>query len=660
MPDVHGITRRGLVGGAALLTATPLIGALPAFSQAGAGTVKLRVLETTDVHVHILSYDYYRDGPDNTVGLAKIATLVERERASARNTLLFDNGDFLQGNPLGDLVALETGIKAGTVHPMIRAFNLLNYDAATLGNHEFNYGLDFLDLSMSGLSFPVVCANVAKGRLAANARADQMYVKPYVILDRQVVDESGASHTIKVGVIGVTPPQIMQWDEKHLAGKLEARDMVDAVAAFVPEMRERGADLVVVLAHTGIAVQPKGDRDENAAFHIAQVPGVDVVLTGHQHQVFPGPTFQRMTGVDAQKGTIGGVPTVMAGFWGSHLGRIDLTLAKDGNRFRVTSHETTTLPIFNRADGRVVPTVEANQRMIAAVAVEHEQTLAYVRRPVGSTTVPLHSYFALVRDSAVMRIISDAQLWYGRALLAQSPHKDLPLLSAVAPFRAGGRGGPANYTDVPAGQIALKNVADIYVFPNTVKIVRVTGTELQAWLERSAGIFNQIKAGDGEQALIDGAFPAFNFDIIHGVTYRIDVSQPSRFDVQGNEVNPTARRIVDLAYNGRPVQPTDAFAIVSNNYRATGGGRFPGAVARNIIIDAPDYSRDVVARYLTQAGAVSPRPFDNWSLAAVPGATRVVFETGPKARDLLSEAPNLTPAGDGANGFAKFLVRLGA
>ncbi len=206
------LSRRDVIVGSA--ASGLALASLPAFAQAGANQIKLRILETTDIHVHVQSYDYYRDQPDDSVGLARVATLVDRARAGARNTLLFENGDFLQGNPLGDLIAYERGFKAGDAHPVIRAMNQMGFDAGTLGNHEFNYGLDFLAKSLAGSKHPIVCANVAKGQLSGSPRSDDTLVRPYVLLDRDFVDEAGIQHRMKIGVIGFTPPQIMQWDHR--------------------------------------------------------------------------------------------------------------------------------------------------------------------------------------------------------------------------------------------------------------------------------------------------------------------------------------------------------------------------------------------------------------------------------------------------------------
>jgi len=342
------ITAMGSLAASAALA--PASGAL---AQGAAGTVKLRLLETTDIHVNLLSYDYYRDASDDTVGLSKIATLIAAARAGAPNSLLFDNGDFLQGSPMGELVAVERGLKAGDVHPVMAAMNLLHYDAATLGNHEFNYGLDFLDASIATAGFPICCANLAKGGLGAAPRADKTYLEPYLILGREVVDEAGQKHKIRLGVIGVLPPQIMQWDDAHLRGKVETRDIVETAKAYLPEIREQGVDLVLALAHTGISTAAPGDKDENAAFHLARLPGIDVIFTGHAHRVFPGPGYVAGEGVDLEKGTLNGVPAVMAGFWGSHLGQIDLLLQQDGGRFRILSSSVAALPIYKRDGAKI-------------------------------------------------------------------------------------------------------------------------------------------------------------------------------------------------------------------------------------------------------------------------------------------------------------------
>jgi 2',3'-cyclic-nucleotide 2'-phosphodiesterase/3'-nucleotidase len=651
--------RRTVLAGSAAAGLLAATGLRPAFAQQAQGAVRLRLLETTDIHVHVHPYDYYRDKPDDTMGLAKTASLVAQARAEVPNSLLFDNGDYLQGNPMGDWVAYKRGMKVGDTHPVMLGMRALGYDAATVGNHEFNYGLDILDRTLAGANFPIVCANIFKGAAAASPRGDRTLLKPYAILDRTVVDGAGERHPLKIGVIGVTPPQIMVWDSAHLAGKVDTRDIVDAVAAWVPEMREAGADVVVLLSHSGIGSLRRVERAENASLAVAQaVKGIDAIFTGHSHLVFPGVPALGGEGIDAAKGTLAGVPSAMAGFWGSHLGIIDLDLQREGGRWRVLAATAEARPIFRR-DGRdIVPLAQPDPNVLAATRAEHEATLAYVRQPVGKITAPINSYFALVADDPSVQIVSQAQIWYVEQMLKGGPYAGLPILSAAAPFKAGGRAGADYFTDVPAGDIAIKHVADLYLYPNTVRAVKITGAQVKEWLERSVGIFRRIRPEATEQALIDDGFPSFNFDVIDGVTYAVDLTQPPRYDGQGNLANPAAHRIVDLRFDGKPIDPARDFVVATNNYRAGGGGNFPGADGKTIILEAPDTNRDALVRYIAEKGTIDPSADGNWRFAPIPNATNVVFDSGPEAQKHVGGMKKIALVGPGANGFVKYRIDL--
>ncbi|RUY67563.1 bifunctional 2',3'-cyclic-nucleotide 2'-phosphodiesterase/3'-nucleotidase, partial [Mesorhizobium sp. M7A.F.Ca.CA.001.05.1.1] len=503
-------------------------------------------------------------------------------------------------------------------------------------------------------------ANLIRGtELAANPRDDKLYLKPYVILDKKIKDGSGAEQPIRIGIIGFVPPQIMVWDLKNLEGNVKTRDIVEAAKAWVPQMKEAGADIVIALSHSGIDVK-QGDMMENASFFVAGVDGIDAVFTGHQHLVFPGKKdFQSLDGVDTQKGTLQGKPAVMGGFWGSHMGLIDLMLERDGSEWKVVSATSEARPIFERVDNKNKPTVPDDKRIIAALEQDHQATLAYVRRPVGKTSAPLYSYFALVADDPSVQVVSQAQTWYLRDILKNTQWKDVPLLSAAAPFKAGGRNGADYYTDVPAGDIAIKNVADLYLYPNTVRAVEITGAQVKEWLEMSAGIFNRIEPGKADQALINTDFPSYNFDVIDGVTYKIDLSQPPKYDAKGGLANAGVNRIVDLSFDGKPIDPKQKFVVATNNYRAGGGGNFPDINASKIIYEAPDTNRDVIVRYIVSEGTINPSADDNWSFAPLPG-TSAVFETGAKAKDFIAQLKSLKiePAGEGEAGFAKYRILL--
>ncbi|WP_028003779.1 bifunctional 2',3'-cyclic-nucleotide 2'-phosphodiesterase/3'-nucleotidase [Sinorhizobium meliloti] len=657
MTALHPISRRTLIGG---LAATSAFVVLHPFStRAAANQAHLRIMETTDLHVHVFPYDYYADKPNDTLGLARTASIVDAIRAEAANAVLVDNGDFLQGNPMGDYIAYKRGMKEGEMHPVIAAMNVLGYDCGTLGNHEFNYGLDFMFNVINGANFPIVCANLTKGAMAAAPRQDELFLKPYVILDRKVKDGAGQEHPIRIGLIGFVPPQIMTWDAKNLEGKANARDIVKTAEAWVPQMREEGADIVIALSHSGIGQQSYAENLENASVPLAAIEGIDAIVTGHSHLDFPGPKFDGTPGVDNAKGLISGKPGVMGGFWGSHLGLIDLLLERDSGQWRVIGSTSEARPIFRREEKKVIAEVGDKPEVLAAAQKDHEATLAYVRTPVGKTSAPLYSYFALVADDPSVQIVSQAQTWYTREMLKETEHSDLPVLSAAAPFKAGGRGGAEYYTDVPAGDIAIKNVADLYLYPNTVQAVVITGEEVRNWLEMSAGIFNRIAPGSVDASLINGDFPSYNFDVIDGVTYQIDLSQPAKYDKDGNVANPEASRIRDLKFDGRPIDPKQRFVVATNNYRAGGGGNFPGIASDKVVFVAPDTNRDVIVRYIVEQGTINPSADANWTFAPQKD-TSVLFDSGPRARQFLAEvkAVKIESAGDGSDGFARFRIKL--
>lgn len=451
----------------------------------------------------------------------------------------------------------------------------------------------------------------------------------------------------------------MTWDAKNLEGKANARDIVKAAEAWVPQMREEGADIVIALSHSGIGQQAYAENLENASVPLAAIEGIDAIVTGHSHLDFPGPKFDGTPGVDNAKGLISGKPGVMGGFWGSHLGLIDLLLERDGGQWRVIGSTSEARPIFRREEKKVIAEVGDKPEVLAAAQKDHEATLAYVRTPVGKTSAPLYSYFALVADDPSVQIVSQAQTWYIREMLKDTEHSDLPVLSAAAPFKAGGRGGAEYYTDVPAGDIAIKNVADLYLYPNTVQAVVITGEEVRNWLEMSAGIFNRIAPGSVDASLINGDFPSYNFDVIDGVTYQIVLSQPAKYDKDGNVANPEASRIRDLKFDGRPIDPKQRFVVATNNYRAGGGGNFPGIAGDKVVFVAPDTNRDVIVRYIVEQGTINPSADANWTFAPQKD-TSVLFDSGPRARQFLAEvkAVKIENAGDGSDGFARFRIKL--
>lgn len=652
LPGIRtALTQSMRVAGVTLLTIGPVI----------AAEIELRIMETTDLHMHALNYDYYQDKEVDDAGLARTATLIRDARSEVPNSLLFDNGDLLQGNPMGDYIARSRGLRQGEVHPMYKAMNLLDYDAANIGNHEFNYGLEFLLKSLAGADFPYVLANVFEADGDDDPGNDKHYFQPYVLLEREFSDTEGENHALVIGVIGFTPPQIMQWDKGHLDGRVTVKGIVETAESLVPQMREAGADLVVAIPHSGIAQSHPDGLKENATAELSRVAGIDAILFGHAHSVFPSESYDGFPGADLEKGTLNGVPSVMPGFWGSHLGVIDLTLAKNegDNDWRVVDSKTEARGIFRLEEREKIPLVESQADIVAAVQADHDATRAWVGQPVGTITAPINSFFALVQDDPSIQIVTDAQMAYGERAIQGTEYDGLPVLSAGAPFKAGGRGGPDNYTDLPAGEIAIRNVADLYVYPNTVRLVKLTGAQVREWLERSAAQFNTIDPTSSEtQFLISETHPSYNFDVIDGVTYRIDVTQPARYSDDGDLLDETTNRIVGLERNGEPVRDDDEFVVVTNNYRASGGGTFPGLDGSTIIIEAPETNRQLLVDYILASGEINPSADGNWGFEPIDGEVDVVFDTAGAARDA-ANGEAFGYVGDGVDGFARYRVGFG-
>lgn len=629
-------------------------------SAAQAAEVRLRILETTDVHMNLLSYDYYQDKATDQYGLARTISLIKAARAEAPNSLLFDNGDLLQGNPMGDYVAKVQPLKDGETHPAYQVMNQLAYDAANIGNHEFNYGLDFLRRSLQGANFPYVNANIYVDDKNRDADQAKHAFTPYVLLDRKLVDAQGQSHAIRIGVIGFAPPQIMQWDKGLLEGKVIARDVLETARKYVPLMRAQGAQLVIAIPHAGFEKGSVAQFSENAVGPLTEVAGIDAVLFGHAHAEFPSKAFADYPGVNLERGTIHGVAAVMPGRWGDHLGVIDLTLDDASGSWKVVDSKASIRPIFDRVARKSV--AAADPMVEQTLGAVHARTLAYVRDKVAFSSAPIYSYFALVADDPSVQVVSNAQIAYVKRAMQGTDYEKYPVLSAAAPFKTGGRQGWDYYTDIPAGPIAIKNVADLYVYPNTLKAMLLTGAEVREWIEMSAGQFNQIDPkGEAQQSILNESFRSYNFDTLDGVSYVFDVTQPARYDANGKLVAPDAHRVMNLRYQGEPVRPDAQFIVATNNYRAFGGGNFPGLNASKVVLEAPEENRQVLLEYLRMMDRLSankqvnPSADGNWRILPVPGV-RLTFQSASAAQRYLPGHPQIHLIKDNADGSALYEI----
>ncbi|MDR2535434.1 MAG: bifunctional 2',3'-cyclic-nucleotide 2'-phosphodiesterase/3'-nucleotidase [Treponema sp.] len=610
-----------------------LLGVFPCLIVAQ--TLDVTILATSDLHNNYMDYDYFIDKSMDRTGLVRVASAIKQQRRENPNVLLFDNGDNIQGNPFGDYLVKKSFLFETS--PIMQIMNNLNYDAMTLGNHEFNFGLEYLHSVIRGARFPVVCANVVK------PGTEQPYFRPYTILKRKFIDSDGVIQDVKIGVIGLVPPQILVWDGMHLNGKAEVLDAYETAEKYVPEVKRQGADIIILLSHSGISDSPRKGKDENFSWYLTSIPEVDAVISGHSHNQFPSQGYAQLQGVDISSGTVNGVPVVMPGYFGDNLGIIKIVFERSGDRWERATGTGFLVPVYDSVTNQSLPPV---QSVADVLKPTHEAVLAYIRSPVGAIedganagsrlTGTLNSFYALVHDDYSVQLVNEAQMWYAKKVLENTEYSSLPILSAAAPFKCGGRQGPNYFTNVPAGPLAIKNMADIYVYSNTVVILKMTGAEIQEWLERSAGQFRQIKGDVSEvQELINWAQPTYLFDVIDGITYEIDVSQPARYNDSGSLGYPEAHRIINVQFNGLPIEADQEFAIVTNNYRAYGGGDFPGISSEKIIYVSPDENRYAILQYIEEKQEITPISDGNWRLVFPSNAENIIFISSPLAKEAL-------------------------
>ncbi|MFF0153037.1 bifunctional metallophosphatase/5'-nucleotidase [Micromonospora sp. NPDC005203] len=588
MTSPSGPSRRQVLVAAAAATAAPLIAATPA-QAAGRPrprTWDLTLLGTSDTHGNVYNWDYYRDAEyddskQNDIGVAKLATLINQIRRERRGkaTLVLDAGDTIQGTPLATYYAKQEPITAtGEKHPMARAMNVIDYDAVTLGNHEFNYGLPLLDLWIRQLGFPALAAN------AVNAKTGKPAFLPYVI---KKVSLGLAAPTLRVGILGLTNPGVAIWDRGNVEGKLRFDDMVATAAKWVPIMRARGADLVLISAHGGdsgtSSYGPELPNENPVALIAQQVPGIDAILFGHAHnEVVERFVTNERTGTQ--------VLLSEPSKWGQRLTRMDFTLTREHGRWTITKKAASMLN---------TNTVVEDPKVLAAVRAQHQKTIAYVNQVVAQSTVGLSAAESRYRDTPILDFINHVQTEVVGAALTGTTYADLPVLSIAAPF--------SRTAVFPAGDVKIRDVAGLYVYDNTLEAVVLSGAEVRAYLEYSAKYFRTVAPGapvDPEQ-ISDPAVPDYNYDVFSGLDYDIDISKP------------VGQRITRLVLTGTdtPVADNAQFVVAVNNYRRSGGGNFPGIV-KTQVYNAQQEIRQLLIDWAQARGTIDPADFfqPNWRL----------------------------------------------
>lgn len=613
MPSRRAVLAGGVTGGAALAAAgysAPSYGA--EYDRAKPRKrVRLTVLGTTDLHGNVYNWDYFKNAEftnssstkpvSDNIGLAKAATLIKamRKERKGEPILTLDAGDTIQGTPLAYYYAKIDPITEGSEHPMAKAMNLVGYDAAALGNHEFNYGLDTLRTFEEQLNFPLLGAN------AVDAATGLPAFPPYFIKTFKV----GGGRTLKVGVLGLTNPGIAIWDKANVEGKMKFPGLVEQAKKFVPKLKAKGCDLVVISAHSGADTSSSyGDAlpwPENAASLVAaQVRDVDAILVGHAHKEI-AQQFVRNEKTGQQ------VLLCEPAYWGMRVAVMDLIVQETYTK----RGELKWLLVASGSQVLNSNTVAADAAVAGAVQSQHDTVIEYVNSPVGQSAAALSAARAVVEDVPIIDFVNYVQADAVKAGLTGSA-ASLPVLSIAAPFNRA--------ASFPAGEVTVRDVAGLYIYDNTLLGVQVSGADVKAYLEYSVRYFKQV-AGTGPFTMAQvtnapttaapNGTPDYNFDSVAGLdaplSYDIDISQP------------VGSRIVGLKYDGVPVEDAQQFVMAVNNYRQSGGGGFPAVSTATVVYNRQNEIRQLLIDWVTVHGTIDPADFASVDWRLVSGGTPI-------------------------------------
>ncbi|MFE6893256.1 bifunctional metallophosphatase/5'-nucleotidase [Streptomyces sp. NPDC057694] len=545
------------------------------------------VMGTTDLHGHVFNWDYYKDAEyqdsaGNATGLSRISTLVQRIRKEKGrdNTLLIDAGDTIQGTPLTYYFARVDPITAanGPVHPMAQAMNAIGYDAAALGNHEFNYGIDTLRKFESQLRFPLLGAN------AVDAKTEKPAFKPYVI--KKMRTPHGKD--VKVAVLGLTNPGIAIWDKAYVQGVLKFPGLEEQAAKWVPKLRSMGADVVIISAHSGASgTSSWGDQlpyVENAAASVAaKVPGIDAILVGHAHVEI---AQQLVTNEKTGRTTVLAEPLCYA----ERLAQFDFELVWEKGRWSVESVSSKLLNSNTVAD---------DPKITKLLKADHDLVVKYVNQVVGQATTTLTTEDARYKDAPIIDLINKVQADVVTDALKSTSYASLPVLSQASPF--------SRTSEIPAGDVTIRDLSSLYVYDNTLVAKLMTGAQVRAYLEYSAQYFVQTAAGaavDVEKLTNADNRPDYNYDYVSGLAYDIDIAQPA------------GSRIKNVKFDGADLDDAAQFVFAVNNYRANGGGAFPHVASAQELWSESIEIRTRIAEWVTAKGVLDPADFASvdWKL----------------------------------------------
>jgi len=517
---------------------------------------QLTILETSDVHGTVLPINY-SDNSYANCGLAALSSIITKEREKNPNTILIDNGDMLQGTAL---TYFHAKINNNTNNPMIEAMNLMGYDAAVIGNHEFNYGRAYLDYAIKTSDFPWLCANITK-----KTTGESFVNKPYII---KTFDNG-----LRVGILGLTTKYIPNWENPETIQDLNFEDVVESASNWLEIMKKKEAtDINIVSYHGGFERDLKTGKPsekltgENQGYELCMnVNNIDVLLTGHQHRAI-------------ENLSLNGVLVLQPGCNGNSIGKISIDLVKSSGKW-IIARKSSSIIYANATDVDI--------RIMDSVSNIETKAQAWLDIPMGHIEGDM-----LIKDPLKARLKDNAYTEFINNIQMEVSKVDI---SNTAIFDNNCKGFNYNVT--------MRDIISNYKYPNTLKVISLKGSDIKAALEKTAEYFNIVHREI--EVKMNGNYPKlqhYNYDMWEGIEYIIDISKP---------IN---SRITKINYKNSPLNMEGDYAVVMNNYRAGGGGDYLMFKGKPVLKDIPLDMAELIANYILERKTIKATVNDNWKV----------------------------------------------
>lgn len=605
-------------------------------ATAYAAEATLRIISTTDLH-NQLSVEYYDNAGEKSKGsLAKVSTLVKEARESLATgaSVTVDVGDTIYG--YGSDYIYENHNDA--LQPMYAAMSEIGYDAMTLGNHDFDYGFSYIKKQIDKSAFAGICtvANVY------DAITKNNIWKNYLMVTKQCLATDGNYYPVDIAIIGVTRPALSNYSSH--TGELVTADMVEVVKKQAAKARENGADVVLVIAHTGIGVENPSELSENQGYALASLEDVDAVMCGHLHQNFPSSDnnasqYYDLTGVDSKTGLIKGKPVIMIQDRGRGIGVADLTLkiAKDG---AVDVAGASSKIVYCDKNTEEDPAI-LKYKSLFDDQIKNTYTESFASLADGEN---IQNYFGYLEDNAAMQINNECKIREGLMFQAErgNSYKNYPVIAASS-YKKTGSEGNDDYLTIN-GFMTMKDLLGIQSYNRDYVVVyRITGAQLREWLEWNASIYgywdgassfkdaniqNLVKSMGLQSVLSSLWIENWKyFTVFDGIEYEFNMSNAPKYNRYGEVMDSSASRVTKLTCNGQPVTDAMEFLLVTERGLVYNNPVVGSAVLNQRVKNTQTYLVNQLKDYVAELGSygnLTPYYEDNWDVTMRAGDNYII------------------------------------